>query len=179
LFFGNYQTGGEDSMKPTKSEYMLIRRSKIHNNGAFAKKNIPEGAKIIEYVGPKLTKSQAEKRSDELLEAAKKNKSNGSVYLFELNKRYDLDGSVSWNTARWINHSCDPNCEIEISRGHIWVTALRDIKKGAELFYNYGYDLDDFEDHPCRCGTKKCVGYIADEDFWPRLRRKLEKKKRN
>jgi len=75
-----------------------------------------------------------------------------------------------------INHSCDPNCEVEIIRGHIWITAIKDIKKGEELGYDYGYDYDDFKDHPCKCGSKNCIGYIVAEEHWPKVKRALAKK---
>jgi SET domain-containing protein len=94
-----------------------------------------------------------------------------------LNKRHDIDGAVSWNTAKYINHSCDANCETDIIRGHIWIIALRDIKKGEEFSYNYGYDIESWYDHPCKCGAKNCVGYILDEEHWPKLRRKLKQLK--
>ncbi|RLE47727.1 SET domain-containing protein, partial [Candidatus Woesearchaeota archaeon] len=85
------------------------------------------------------------------------------------------------NTARWINHSCNPNCETININGHIWIVALRDIRKGEELSYDYGYSLDDFEEHPCHCGSKNCVGYIVAEKYRKKLRKILEarqKKKR-
>jgi len=164
-------------VKSTKSEYAVVRKSKIHNRGVFARNDIPEGARVIEYVGDKMTKAQSDIRADEIFEKAEKDRKNiGAVYIFELNKRYDIDGSVSWNTAKWINHSCDPNCETDIIKGRIWIIALRDIKKGEELFYDYGYDIEDFEDHPCYCGSKKCVGYIVAEEDWPKLKRKLARK---
>lgn len=165
-------------MKPTTSEYIDVKNSKIHNKGVFAAKDIPKGAKIIEYVGEKITKKESEKRCDLALEKAKKNPKLGSVYIFELNKRYDIDGDVPYNTAKYINHSCEPNCEAEIEDNHIWIKALRKIPKGEELGYNYGYSVDDYENHPCRCGSKRCVGYIVEEDEWPKLKKELEKKKK-
>jgi uncharacterized protein len=156
---------------PMQSKYIVKKKSSIHGYGIFAKIDIPQGARIIEYVGEIITKAEAERRGPLLVEYAKKRSEAGAVYIFELNKRYDIDGHVHYNTAKYINHSCDPNCETEIIRGHIWITAKRDIKKGEELFYNYGYDLETFEDHPCRCGAKRCVGYIVDEDHWPALKK--------
>lgn len=164
-------------MRKQTSPYVSVRKSRIHSNGIFAKKNIPKGARIIEYVGEKITKAEADRRADIPLEKNKKNSSYGAVYIFILNKRDDIDGNVPYNTARLINHSCDPNCETEIIRGHVWVIALRDIKKGEEVAYNYNYDIEDYEDHKCFCGSKRCVGYIMDEDYWPRLKRKEKAKK--
>jgi len=164
-------------MKAVTSPYAVVKRSKIHMRGVYAKKDIPEGTQVIEYVGNKLTKAQSDKVHDEQWEKSKNHTKDGGVYLFELNKRYDIDGNVPWNTARLINHSCDPNCETDIIKGKIYIIALRDIKKGEELTYDYGFDVDDYEDHPCKCGAKKCVGYIVGEDDWPKLRRSLAQKK--
>lgn len=166
-----------EKKKATTSPYISVRRSKIHGTGVFAKKAIPEGAKIIEYVGEKITKKESDRRGPALIEAAAENNEMGAVYLFELNSRYDVDGNVPYNTARFINHSCSPNCETEIVNGGIWVLALRGIKKGEELSYNYGYDLSTYKDHPCRCGADNCMGYIVAEDSWPRLRGILTRKK--
>jgi len=147
-----------------------ILRSGIHHRGVFATKNIKKGTKITEYVGEKLTKAQSDRRADVYLDNAAKDSNNGAVYIFELNKKYDIDGYVPHNDAKYINHACDPNCDIEITRGHIWVVALRNINKGEEITYNYGYDFEDYEDHPCRCGSPNCVGYILDEDHWHKLK---------
>jgi SET domain-containing protein len=145
-------------------------RSGIHGGGLFARCDIPRGTRIIEYVGPRLTKAQSRKRSEELMEQASLS-GDGAVYIFELNQRYDIDGSVSWNLARFINHSCQPNCEPVIVRGKIWIVSLRRIPAGGELLYNYGYDLDHWQDHPCRCGSERCVGFIVARRFWRKLER--------
>ena len=100
-------------------------------------------------------------------------KKKGMVYVFELNKKYDIDGSVKENHAKLINHSCGPNCEVEIVNNHIWISAIKNIKKNQELYYNYGYSFDtDYIDHICKCGSFKCIGYILDEDEWPKLKKK-------
>jgi len=160
--------------KPTSSPYVNKRRSSIHGYGIYAKCDIPKGAHVIEYVGDKITKAEAERRGPRLI--AERSAEQGAVYIFELNRRHDIDGNVPYNTARYINHSCDPNCETENDRGKIWIIALRDIPKGEELSYNYGYDLECFEDHECRCGTNRCVGFIVAEDHWPKLRKMIQKK---
>jgi SET domain-containing protein len=163
-------------MQKTKSKYVVVKKSGIHSRGIFAKKDIKKGTKIIEYVGEKITKAESEKRADQTLKKSKNNKDNGAVYIFELNKRYDIDGDTTYNTAKLINHSCNPNCESDIIKGHIWVYALRDIKEGEELTYDYNYDLEDYEDHPCMCGSKNCLGYIVGEEHRPKLMKILKKK---
>jgi SET domain-containing protein len=163
------------SKKRGESELVRVRKSGIHARGLFAAKDIEAGERVIEYVGDKVTKAESDRRADKQLEKAGKN-GDGAVYIFTLNKRYDIDGNVSWNTARLANHSCDPNCETDIIRGHVWLIALRDIKKGEEITYNYCFDLEFFEDHPCCCGSKNCVGYIVGDEHWPKLRRALKKK---
>ncbi len=167
------------SIPNTKSPYAVVRMSSIHNKGVFARKDIEEGTRVIEYVGERVTKAESDRRADIPLGNHKHSKENGAVYLFQLTKRHDIDGYVSYNTARFINHSCDPNCESDIIRGKIWIVAIRDIKKGEELSYNYGYDIDSYEDHKCRCGAKNCIGYILGEEYWPKFRRmKAAKKKK-
>lgn len=156
----------EASEKP----WYIIRRSHIHHRGIFARRDIPPDTRIIEYVGERITKAESQRRAEKLL--AKSQKTGGAaVYIFELNKRSDIDGAVSWNPARLINHSCSPNCEAYIMRGHVWIHSLRKIEKGEELTYNYGFDLEHWSEHPCLCGSDNCVGFIADKKHWPKLRR--------
>ncbi len=162
-------------MKKTTSKYIIVKESKIHQKGVFAKKDIPADTRVIEYVGEKVTRAEADKRGEKILEKSKNHTVSGGVYIFELNKRYDIDGSVSYNTAKWINHSCNPNCEVDIIKGHIWIISIKDIKKGEELVYNYGYNMENYEEHPCKCGSKNCVGYIVAEEDWPKLKRKLSR----
>ncbi|MFH1425168.1 MAG: SET domain-containing protein-lysine N-methyltransferase [archaeon] len=154
--------------KPITSEWIVVRDSKIHRMGVYAAKDIPKGTQIIEYVGKLITKKEADVIADEQYEKGESGK-EGHVYIFELNDKFDIDGNVPWNTARLINHSCEPNCETEGDDEHIWIGAMRDIKEGEELSYDYCYDIEDYEDHPCKCGGKSCVGYIVGEKY----RRKL------
>ena len=147
-----------------------VRKSKIHGNGVFATKRIKKNTKIIEYIGEKIIKSEGDKRSAKRIKKYLNSELDGSVYIFELNKKYDIDGSPLYNKARYINHSCDPNCEVEIIEEKIWITAIKDIKKTDELSYDYGYefDSDDFRDHICKCGSKNCIGFIISSDQWPK-----------
>jgi len=163
-------------MQKTRSPFLVIKKSKLHGKGAFATKNIPKKTKVIEYVGEKIKRKEGDRR-EKLQELKAKNKKNaGVVYIFELNNNYDIDGSVVWNTAKYINHSCNPNCETDIIKNHIWIIAIKNIKKGKELTYDYGYDIDDFEKHPCKCKSKNCVGFILDKKYWKRIKKPVRKK---
>lgn len=158
-------------LRRTESQYIQKRKSKIHGWGIFAKKDIPKGIKIIEYVGEKITKKESERRGEKTLLRSKKRKNCGSVYIFDLNKRYDLDGDVPWNTAKHINHTCNPNCEAHWINGRIWIVSTKKILKNQELSYNYGYDIDDYHEHSCRCSAHNCVGYILDKKYWRKLKK--------
>lgn len=154
-----------------------IRRSGIHGSGLFARRRICEGTKVIEYVGEKIDKEESNRRGWERIRQAQKT-GDAAVYIFTLDDEFDLDGSVSWNPARLINHSCDPNCEAYIEDGHIWIGAIREIQRGEELSYNYGFDLEHWDAHPCRCGSKRCVGYIVGEEYWSRLKQRIARRRK-
>ena len=155
-----------------------ISSSSIHGSGVFASRAIKKGERIIEYVGHKIRKKESTRRALRAISMAKKDPSLGAVYIFELDDTWDIDGNVDWNPARLINHSCDGNCESSVQEGKIWIVAVRDIKKGQELGYNYGYDLEHYAEHPCKCGKANCVGYIVAADQWDELRKILGGKKR-
>lgn len=162
------------STKPDYSNTLRVSNSPKHGRGVYATHPIPKGAKIIEYVGKRVLAKDSDDIGDKQLKRAAKS-GTGSVYLFTLNKKYDIDGNVPWNTARLINHSCDPNCEVYIVQGRIWVHAKRAIEAGEELTYDYGFNMDSWEDHVCRCGTKKCLGYIVSASRRGALARVLKK----
>ena len=156
-----------------------IKKSKIHGTGIIASEDIKKGTKIIQYIGEKITKKEGDKRSEERIKKYLKKKNEGSVYVFELNKKYDIDGSPMYNKARFINHSCDPNCEVEIIKNEIWIVSKKKIIRNSELNYDYGYpfDKDDYTDHSCKCGYKNCVGYIISQDDWSKYKNYLNKNK--
>lgn len=143
-------------------ELYEIHDSPIHGRGGFARRDIPAGTRIVEYVGERISKAESLRRCEAM-----------NAYIFHLDEQYDLDGGVPWNPARFLNHSCEPNCEAVMDQGRIWIVARRDIRAGEELTFNYGYDLVDYQEHPCRCGSPRCVGYIVAEEFhaWLRERR--------
>ena len=142
---------------------VTLKQSGIHNNGLYAKTAIKEDTPIIQYVGEKLTHKQANKRA--------LSKKHELIYLFVLNNRYVIDGDVKYNLAKYINHSCEPNCYTNIVNGEIWIYALRDIKKGEELSYDYGFARPGWEQHPCHCGKKNCFGFIVAREHWSSIRK--------
>jgi uncharacterized protein len=158
-----------------QSEYCEVRGSEIHGRGVYATTSIPKETKIIEYVGELVDKDESGKRG--VSQHAKSIKTgDAAVYIFTLSRKYDIDGNVPWNTARLINHSCSPNCEAWIEGRKIFIHSLRDIKKGDELTFDYGFDVDCYEDHSCLCGENNCVGYIVGQAQWPELKIRLEAK---
>lgn len=162
----------------SSSPWVLTRNSVIHGRGLYASQVIPEGTRVIEYLGERITKAESVRREALRLERLRRGR-NGCVYIFTLNKRYDIDGSAASNVARLINHSCEPNCRSEIIRGRIWIIALREIPAGEELSFDYGYPLGEWRDHPCRCGKPSCAGFIVAKAQRKRLRKavRLEKKR--
>jgi SET domain-containing protein len=140
-----------------------VRPSPIEGNGVFARRAIAAGTRVIEYVGEKVSKAESHARCEA-----------NNVCIFALDEDHDLDGNVPWNPARFVNHSCAPNCEATEDDGRIWIVARHDIAAGEELTFNYGYDLEDYREHPCRCGTPECAGYIVAEEFFAHVRKQRQ-----
>lgn len=126
----------------TPGSYRLAVKRARSGRGLFALEPIPKGACIIEYLGPTL------KEEDWL--------NSRNRYLFEVTKKKTINGWNKENTARFINHSCRPNCEIEIRKGRVFVMAKRAIKAGEELAYNYGKEYFDYLIKPVGCKCLKC-----------------------
>ena len=143
-----------------ETELVQFRRSRIHGTGGYARVGITKGTRVIEYVGRRITKAESNIQCQ-----------GDNVYIFTLDDEFDLDGNVEWNPARFINHGCVPNCEAEWDEDRLWIVALRNIQPGEELSFNYGYDLDDYRDHPCLCGASECVGYIVAEEYFGHVRK--------
>jgi uncharacterized protein len=140
---------------PTETEWVVFKASPIHGVGGFARRAIPAGKAILEYLGERISKGESLRRCEQ-----------NNAFIFTLNDEQNLDGNVPWNLARFLNHSCAPNCEAEMEDDRIWIVAKRDIRAGEEITFNYGYDLVDYRDYPCQCGAPNCVGYIVAEEFF-------------
>jgi hypothetical protein len=162
------------SIASAASRWIRADRSPIHGSGVYARAPIPQGTRIIEYVGERITKAEALRREKHRQERQRRG-GDDCVYIFELNRRYDLDGRRRGNVARLINHSCAPNCRSETVRGHVWIIAQREIPVGEELTFDYGYAYNEWRLHPCRCGAKDCVGFVVNSAQRWRVRRILRK----
>jgi SET domain-containing protein len=143
----------------------VTRKSKIHGNGVFAAAPIAKGERIVQYKG-RLRSHAAVDR------AYAGEEETGHTFLFTLNDDYVIDANIDGNSARWINHSCNPNCESLIDedddgdprRDRVFIEARRAIKPGEELTYNYGIVLAEAHTPAlkklwaCRCGARNCTG---------------------
>jgi uncharacterized protein len=158
------------SQRQRASSWIMHRRSAIHGRGVYARQPIPEGTRIVEYIGERITKPEALRREAQRV-ARQRSGGDDCVYIFTLNRRHDLDGRMPRNVARLINHSCAPNCRAEAIRGRIWILARREIPAGEELTYDYGFSFKEWRRHPCRCGAARCVGFIVARGQRWRLRK--------
>ena len=143
----------------SKSPLYEVRRSRIQGRGAFALRPIRTGQIVDEYTGEPITHEEADRRYDD-------SEGRHHTFLFILDDDTVLDARKQGSDARYINHSCDPNCETEIDDGHIWIKAIKPIKPEMELVYDYRFDWqdeyepDDVRYYACRCGSAKCRGTI-------------------
>lgn len=144
-----------------ETQPLVFKDSAIHGMGGFARRPLRAGERVIEYLGEKISKAESLRRCE-----------MNNQYIFSLDVETDLDGNFPRNPARWLNHSCAPNCEAVLEAGRIWIVALREIQPGEEITFNYNYDLEDYRDHPCRCGAENCVGHIVAEEFFDYFRAK-------
>jgi hypothetical protein len=139
----------------TIPDNLVIGPSPIHGMGGFASRALARGERVVEYTGEKITKAESLGRCEA-----------GNWFIFSLDDEFDLDGNTAGNPARWLNHSCAPNCEAQYLDGRVWITARRDIAAGEEITFNYGYTLDEYREHPCRCCAPACAGWIVAEEFF-------------
>jgi hypothetical protein len=158
----------------TTSDLIEVRRSDVHGLGVFAAKPIPKGARIIEYVGERVSHDEADRRYEE------KDANDSHTFLFIVDKKTVIDAGVDGNDARFFNHSCDPNCESTVEKRRVFIEAMRDIEAGTELTYDYQIHRED--DDPdnidevfaCRCGFPQCRGTM----LWPTERKPKRTKAR-
>jgi len=133
-----------------------VRRSGVHGKGVFALRAIPAGERIIEYRGEVITWHEALRRHPH--DPSDPN----HTFYFHIDDKHVIDANVEGNAARWINHSCSPNCVADETGGRVFIKALRDLAPGEELFYDYGLIIDERytpklkKEYECRCGAASC-----------------------
>jgi SET domain-containing protein len=133
-----------------------IRPSPMHGVGAFATRAIAAGTRLIEYAGQRLTPAEADARYPDLPGE------RHHTFLFAIDDDVVIDAGVDGNDARFINHSCDPNCDAVIDDGRIWIETIRDVSPGEELAYDYAFQLAERHTpaakrrYPCNCGSANC-----------------------
>src|SRR3954453_4514625 len=147
-----------------------IRESPMQGLGAFATETIPVGVRLIEYAGSRLTPEEAEARYPDLPGE------RHHTYLFAIDddegNEVVIDAAVDGNEARFINHSCAPNCDAVVEHGRIWIETIREIAPGEELAYDYAYVLEERHTpaakgrFPCHCGAPTCRGPILAKKEW-------------
>jgi SET domain-containing protein len=136
------------------------RRSGVHGKGVFAVQDIAEGEIILEYVGEIIDWPEAQRRHPH------DPKDPNHTFYFSLEDGNVIDALFGGNSSRWINHSCDGNCDADEEEGRVFIKALRNIKAGEELNYDYGLIIDEpytkklKADYPCWCGAKTCRGTL-------------------
>ena len=127
--------------------------------GAFATEFIPAGTRLIEYAGQRITMTEAEARYPD-------DDTRHHTYLFAIDDDIVIDAAFENNEARFINHSCDPNCDAVVEDDRIWIETIREVQPGEELAYDYEYELEERHTpaakkrYPCNCGSAKCRGTI-------------------
>jgi SET domain-containing protein len=143
-----------------KGRRIQVRRSGIHGKGVFALQPIARGETIIEYRGEVITWKEALRRHPH--DPSDPN----HTFYFHIDDNNVIDGTHTGNSARWINHACAPNCQADEVDGRIFIKALRKLRAGEELFYDYGLVIDERytpalkKQFPCYCGAKTCRGTL-------------------
>lgn len=137
-----------------------VRRSSVHGRGVFALRALAAGDTVLEYLGEVIDWEEAQLRHPHDPE------NPNHTFYFHIDDGHVIDGGVRGNSARWINHSCNPNCETDERGGRIFIVALRDIDAGEELSYDYGLTVDERytaklrAEYPCHCGGADCRGTL-------------------
>ncbi len=156
-----------------------VRHSPVHGYGVFALRRIRKGTRIIEYLGERISHEAADARYED------KDPDDNHTFLFTVDKRTVIDAAVDGNDARFINHSCAPNCESETEKRRVFIDAIRTIQPGEELNYDYSIqrDADDPPDvdriYACRCGAATCRGSMLEPRPVPRKRARKQAGKKS
>jgi SET domain-containing protein len=145
-----------DAIRRVKGTRVEVRQSPIHGRGVFALQTLKAESRVLEYKGDRISHAEADRRYGKVDDSKPDH-----TFLMTLNRRWVIDATPSRGWAKWINHACVPNCEAWIEGEHIWIHAIRDIRRGEELFIDYGLNVDSDDDparYTCRCGSPQCRG---------------------
>jgi uncharacterized protein len=142
---------------------LVVRPSPIHSVGVYTSKPIRKGMRVVEYAGERITAEEADRRYDGV----------SRTYLYGLDDgKTVIDGH---GLGAYLNHSCEPNCEVDEIKGRVWLFAIRDIAAGEELVWDYNL-YDDDDPAPCHCGSRKCRGTMYSREWMAKMRRKEARK---
>lgn len=156
----------------SRGPHYIVRRSSIHGRGVFARHLIPENATVIEYKGEIIDEAEIDRRYPE------SRTEPNHTFVFGVEHDYNIDGGAKGNAARWINHSCQPNCDTYEEDRRIYIRAVRDIRPGEELTYDYAIQAGEpltaalKACWPCWCGAKRCRGTVLVPSKKPKKRKK-------
>lgn len=148
------------AVKKAAKPRVAVRNSPIHGRGVFAVNAIARGARIIEYTGERMSHAEADRRYGDLHDGS------SHTMLFAATDKVVIDATKRGGPARWINHSCAPNCEANEEDGRVFIDAIRAIRPGQELSYDYSLVLEERHtpklkrEHPCQCGVRNCRGTL-------------------
>ncbi len=157
----------DNAARTPLSTVVEVRHSSVHGRGVYAAQFIPKGARIIEYTGKRMSWKEVPNDRDD-----------PHTFIFGLDNGQVINPEIDGNEARWINHSCDPNCEAVGEDGGIFIYALRRIRPGEELFYDYALQLDEpitkklENEHRCHCGASTCRGTMLEVKKRKRARKR-------
>jgi len=144
---------------------LVVRPSPIHSVGVYTSTPIRKGVRIVEYDGERITPEEADRRYE----------GAARTYLYGLEDgKTIIDG---YGMGAFLNHSCDPNCEVDEIKGRVWIFAVRDIAAGEELVWDYNL-YDDEDPAPCHCGSRKCRGTMYSREWMARMRCKDARQKK-
>ena len=144
---------------------LVVRPSPIHSVGVYTSTPIRKGTRVVEYAGERITVDEADRRYDGV----------NRTYLYGLDDgKTVIDGH---GLGAYLNHSCDPNCEVDEIKGRVWLFAIRDIAAGEELVWDYNL-YDDEDPAPCHCGSRKCRGTMYSREWMAKMRRREARKEK-
>jgi uncharacterized protein len=173
--YSTYQSLALSTKSPLPQRRIQARKSGVHGKGVFALVPIAAGETIIEYTGEMIDWEEALRRHPH-----DPNDPNHTFY-FHIDEDHVIDALYGGNSSRWINHSCEPNCEADEVDGRVFIKALRNISTGEELNYDYGLMIDEpltaelKAQYPCWCGNRKCRGTLLAQEE-PKKKKKKKKK---